>query len=155
MVLTQDIVDKNFDRFAEAATNGTDEGYVLEINGLNAVDPLLAVQMMRKITYVEKATFVKKLILKRNVIISLFGEPIIDFNLNTEEAEFYAYKEFKENPTALAFLISAVYSEFLKNSVPQLSDSQEAARMALIQHKLAQLKGDSEGSSTDTSTAKP
>lgn len=132
MILTQKDVDENFETFATRSVDGTNEGYTLELSGLNTVDPLIAIQMMRKISYAEKAAFVRKLIVKRPVAISLYGESVVEFTLTSEEAEFYVYDAFVKNPTALSFLISAVYSEFLKNSVPRLTDSQETARKAWL-----------------------
>jgi hypothetical protein len=144
MILTSEQVVSNYKDYMTYLVDSVEDGYVLDIKGgLNSLEPLFAVRMLKNnLSFEEKTELCKKAIAKKQVSITLFGESVVEFSLPTPEAEFFAYDAFTRQPTALKFLISAVYSEFLKNSVPQLSASQLAAKEAMLQQKGSKLKGE-------------
>lgn len=149
MTLTGAELAANYKAYAEAMLDGTYEGYVFDVQGgFNTIDPLYAVKMLRReISIDDKEELCRRLILNKTVSITLYGELVVEFMLPNLETGFYAYDAFVRNPSSLSFLISAVYSVFLKNSVPQLTVSQAAARKTLREKKIAELQGASLASS--------
>jgi len=144
MILTGSDLTKNYEAYGKAMFDGTHEGYTFDIQGsFNQLDPLYAIKMLRKsITVDDKEDLCRNLIVGKTVTITLYGEQVIEFMIPTVETPFSAFKEFFTNPTALSFLITATHSQFLKNSVPQLSDSQIAVRDALRKKLMQGPQGD-------------
>ena len=149
MTLTGSDLAANYKAYAEAMLDGTYEGYVFDVQGgFNVLDPLYSVKMLRReVSIDDKEELCRRLLLNKTVSITLYGEQVVEFMLPNLETGFYAYDAFVRNPSALSFLISAVYSVFLKNSVPQLTDSQAAAKKAMREKKIAELQGASLDSS--------
>lgn len=132
MKLTKDDIRTSYSDFVMGKKYEDDYEVELKapLNNVTAIDALDALEHTE--TAQEKAEFVRKLLKGNTVTITLYGEVVANFIVN-DGFQWFACDELNKNPSALRFLIGAVYGEFLKNFAPHLSDSQRQVRNQLEQ----------------------
>ena len=93
--------------------------FSLEWNkGLNPPPAYESAEMLEgEHSFREKMYFIQSLLFENTVTIKYKGEPFCVLNI-TKELDLGMVKELRGTPSALRFLVNAVYSIFLKNSLP-------------------------------------
>lgn len=100
---------------------------VIELKNELRIPPALeSVQMLDDIrNIVKKVVFVQNMLEGNGVTIKLKDKELTTFQV-TEGMTFEDIDLFKQHPAIYRFFIESVFSKFLKNSYPLLSESQEA-----------------------------
>lgn len=100
---------------------------VIELKNELRIPPALeSVQMLDDIrNIVKKVVFVQNMLEGNGVTIRLKDKELTTFQV-TEGMTFEDIDLFKQHPAIYRFFIESVFSVFLKNSYPLLSESQEA-----------------------------
>ncbi len=100
---------------------------VVEIKSDLKIPPAIeSVQMLDDIrNIVKKTIFVHSMLEGNGVTIKLKDKELCTFQVN-EGMEFDDIEIFNRHPAIYRFFIESVFSVFLKNSYPLLSESQEA-----------------------------
>lgn len=68
-------------------------------------------------TFREKMYFVQSLLFDNSITITHKGNELLSLSI-TNQTDLGMVDEFRNTPSALRFLVNAVYSIFLKNSLP-------------------------------------
>lgn len=87
-----------------------------------------------RVTFAEKAEFVEEL-LKGNRLIVKRGDTVICDVLLTEGVTFDTLPAFRQTPSALRFVVTAVFGKFLKNSLPPLENGTQTMNIPMAETK--------------------
>lgn len=121
-----DLVD-SFNTFVEGR-NAVD-GYSVDIQGeLAHVSALDALDVLDNTAGIrQRAEFCRKLLKGCTVTVKFKGALVASFTV-TEGFQWFAVPELDAQPYALKFVISAVYSQFLKRCAPSSQSSKTTAQ---------------------------
>lgn len=116
--ITYKDLDEDLDAVLEARKKDPLAKYALEIDGELKNPP--AMRVLEIIdgakTFAEKAQFVKELLLGCRVTITRDGKKSAEVGVNAG-MEWWAVDGFNQDPLALKFLVTSVFTRFLKKYV--------------------------------------
>lgn len=110
-----------------AKNKALEKDIVIDLSGnLKIPSALESVQMLDDIkNIVKKVIFVRTMLEGNGVTIRLKDQVLCTFQVN-EGMDFEDIELFRKHPSIYRFFLESVFSVFLKNSYPLLSESQEA-----------------------------
>lgn len=118
MKITYKDLSEDLDAVLEAQKKDPLERYSIEIEGELKAPPAMRVLtiMDSANTFEERAQFVKELLQGCHVTIFKDGKKAFDIGL-TQGVEWWAIDGFNADPLALRYLVTSVYTKFLKKYV--------------------------------------
>lgn len=111
---------------------GAFDGFTINFpQGMNTLDPLLLIRLgTLDASFDDQVVLMKASIVGKPVRISLWGEEIGSIQINDVNQGFTGFGVFQEYPMSLQMLIRVCFTAALKNLLPPLSASQQAAMKA-------------------------